>query len=631
MRKLGPALAGSDSGRVMADVFISYSQKDRDRVLPMAARLEEVGVDAWFDRNISAGQSFGAVIRQQLKSAKAVLVCWSPNAISSEWVDSEAEFARAESTLVPVFVQPCPLMPPFNRIHTEDLSHWLGAADDPSWQKVVARIGEMLGRPGIAEAAHALKSGDEKALYEFATTYPDEPAAKDIWEKAEGRYRTQFRAALTAAREDLTTRIRAQRESLEAKLAGAEPAFETWLTQERRGAAKVPMPSPRDIIAPGANSSNGSNAELQAEIDSMSQSLARERQRATELEATARASGDTRALDAAQSEARRLAAALDAAKAEAAASGKKATELETTITAMKATPPPMPPKVGSSLLKTLAIAGGVGVVAAGGGVFAGKAMVGPSSAALLDAQDKVAADDSKIADLNKQTDALNAQISKLGDDLKTQTARADDLQSRLARAAGPTGVPPVATSCQGKVAFEDKFADLKPSWGNVGTSTVGSGKFHVQIDNTSQVYKYNNENDLYTDASVCVSYSFANIDTTTAPLAGIAFWQRDNNNYYVAEISPLNGGSLQVGRTVSQSSPWTHPVAWKTVKNFKAAVGALNQVEIRLKGGTASIFINGVLEAEVTGSPPAEGSLVGLFAQADQKTSVEFQDFVVAK
>ncbi len=78
-------------GEGMAEVFISYSQKERALVAPIAARLADLGVEAWFDREISAGESFGAVIRARLKEAKAILVCWSPEAIESKWVDAEAE------------------------------------------------------------------------------------------------------------------------------------------------------------------------------------------------------------------------------------------------------------------------------------------------------------------------------------------------------------------------------------------------------------------------------------------------------------------------------------------------------------------------------------------------------------
>lgn len=148
----------------MAEVFISFSQKERERVAPFAARLAALGVDAWFDKEISAGESFGAVIRAKLKEAKAVLVCWSPEAIQSQWIDAEADYAREVNTYVPVFIAPCALMPPFNRIHTDDLSTWDGSPNDPTWLKLVDRLGKLLGREGVAAAARAYAAGDDRTL-----------------------------------------------------------------------------------------------------------------------------------------------------------------------------------------------------------------------------------------------------------------------------------------------------------------------------------------------------------------------------------------------------------------------------------------------------------------------------------
>jgi hypothetical protein len=147
----------------MTEVFISYSQKDRALVAPIAKCLAELGVDAWYDREISAGERFGAVIRTKLKEAKAVLACWSPEAIESEWVEAEADYARELGTYVPIFVAPCALMPPFNRIHTDDLSKWTGEANDPVWIKLIDRLAKLIGREGVAAAARALPSSDEQA------------------------------------------------------------------------------------------------------------------------------------------------------------------------------------------------------------------------------------------------------------------------------------------------------------------------------------------------------------------------------------------------------------------------------------------------------------------------------------
>lgn len=230
----------------MAEVFISYCQSDHALVAPIAAALEELGVDAWFDREILAGESFGAVIRARLNEAKAVLVCWTPEAVKSEWVDSEADYARQLNTYVPVYLVQCALLPPFNRLHADDLTTWGGATANPNWLKVVDRIAKLIGREGVSAGAHALASTDEKRRYQFAQTYHDEPAAAKIWRDAEARHREAFSRRMSEARNDAAARSA----ELDAGLAAMTPAFEMWLADERRGVAKVPRPDPVALVHP---------------------------------------------------------------------------------------------------------------------------------------------------------------------------------------------------------------------------------------------------------------------------------------------------------------------------------------------------------------------------------------------
>jgi TIR domain len=235
----------------VAEVFISYSQEDRELVAPIAALLAGLGIDTWFDRQISPGESFGAVIRARLKEAKAVLVCWGPQAIQSQWVDAEADYAREVGTYVPVFIAPCALMPPFNRIHTEDLSNWTPSANDPTWLKLVDRISKLLGREGVVAAARAYASGDEKALYDFARRFPQEPVAARIWSGAETRHRTEFSARLDEARTAAAARaarITAEAADLDARIEATVPAFEGWLADERRAAAAGARPDPIALV-----------------------------------------------------------------------------------------------------------------------------------------------------------------------------------------------------------------------------------------------------------------------------------------------------------------------------------------------------------------------------------------------
>jgi hypothetical protein len=238
-RHLGSTTEQPSGGqRTVPEVFISYSQKDRELVAPVAARLSELGVDVWFDRDISAGESFGAVIRAKLKEAKAIIVCWSPEAVQSQWVDAEADYAREMGTYVPSFIVPCTLMPPFNRIHTDDLSSWTRSSNDPVWLKLVDRVAKLLGRDGVAGAARAYASGDEKALYDFARRFPEEPVAMRIWHDAEIRHRAEFSARLDEARTAAATRaarLTAEVTDIDARIEATALAFETWLTNERCG------------------------------------------------------------------------------------------------------------------------------------------------------------------------------------------------------------------------------------------------------------------------------------------------------------------------------------------------------------------------------------------------------------
>jgi hypothetical protein len=232
----------------MAEVFISYKREERARVEPFAACLAQLGVEVWFDAGLSSGDRFDTIILEKLKEAKAVLACWSPEATLSDWVRSEAEYARQLGTYLPVFIIPCALPPPFTLIHTDDLSKWAGAANDAAWIKVVDRIAKMIGREAVAAAARAFATGDDQTLYDFAKRYPNEPTASKIWIAAEARHREHFATRMTEAKRATEERISTERAALDARLRDAGLAFEVWLADEQRAAAKGPMPDPLGLV-----------------------------------------------------------------------------------------------------------------------------------------------------------------------------------------------------------------------------------------------------------------------------------------------------------------------------------------------------------------------------------------------
>ena len=109
----------------MADVFISYSKADREKVVMLAAYLESEGWTVWWDMNLAVGDTYRDEIMKQLAAARAVIVLWTQNSIKSDFVRAEAGRAKADSKLIPVKESDVtygdiPL--PFGEMHTEDLS-----------------------------------------------------------------------------------------------------------------------------------------------------------------------------------------------------------------------------------------------------------------------------------------------------------------------------------------------------------------------------------------------------------------------------------------------------------------------------------------------------------------------------
>jgi TIR domain len=108
----------------MADIFISYAKPDRDLVVKLSALFETRGWSVWWDRRLTAGDEFRDELMKQLGFARAVVVIWSRNSVSSNWVRSEAGRAQAAQKLIPVKVAGLEykdIPPPFDVLHTEDI------------------------------------------------------------------------------------------------------------------------------------------------------------------------------------------------------------------------------------------------------------------------------------------------------------------------------------------------------------------------------------------------------------------------------------------------------------------------------------------------------------------------------
>ena len=178
----------------MADIFISYSQKDRSVAEGLAHFLVESGYHVWWDYELVGGVKFRSKIKAELDAAKAAIVIWTPNSVESEWVIEEADDAKSSKKLLPVRVpeldyKSIPLG--FRQFQTDPVNKpelILRALDDrkilPS-NKPVERKQESLQTPGgiidatsvaasdeIAQWAYIKQSGQPKDFYDYLAKYP---------------------------------------------------------------------------------------------------------------------------------------------------------------------------------------------------------------------------------------------------------------------------------------------------------------------------------------------------------------------------------------------------------------------------------------------------------------------------
>lgn len=108
----------------MADIFLSYSSKDKARLAPLVDELRARDRSVWWDRELVAGPAFADCIEDELHKAKCVLVAWSEHSVASHWCRDEAAVGLERNVLVPFRIDD--IMPPlgFRSSHTPDLAGW---------------------------------------------------------------------------------------------------------------------------------------------------------------------------------------------------------------------------------------------------------------------------------------------------------------------------------------------------------------------------------------------------------------------------------------------------------------------------------------------------------------------------
>lgn len=150
----------------MADVFLSYKREDKSLAMAMAEALKAEGFTTWWDDRLTPAEHWDTAIEDNIANAAAVLVMWTPLSVASEWVRTEAEFAKRANKLVPVVRTPCQPPLAFLLVQGVDLTRWDGAdRTDRNWRKMIAWLRDLVaGRSSLDEAVPE-KSADWRIAY----------------------------------------------------------------------------------------------------------------------------------------------------------------------------------------------------------------------------------------------------------------------------------------------------------------------------------------------------------------------------------------------------------------------------------------------------------------------------------
>lgn len=152
-------------GQATPDVFISYARGDAALARQFAEAFAEEGLDVWWDDALRAGEVFDETIERALRSAKAVVVLWSPRSVVSRWVRAEATIGDRNATLMPCMIEPCERPVIFELTHTADLCGWKGDKQDTRWQDYLGHVCQLVaGETSESRQASGSRSPGPAAL-----------------------------------------------------------------------------------------------------------------------------------------------------------------------------------------------------------------------------------------------------------------------------------------------------------------------------------------------------------------------------------------------------------------------------------------------------------------------------------
>ncbi len=74
-------------------IFVSYSRKDTDTVMPILNKLNQMGCRIWYDKGIKGGENWMTTLAMKIRGCSQYLLFSSENSVKSVWTKREARKA----------------------------------------------------------------------------------------------------------------------------------------------------------------------------------------------------------------------------------------------------------------------------------------------------------------------------------------------------------------------------------------------------------------------------------------------------------------------------------------------------------------------------------------------------------
>jgi len=143
----------------LAEVFVSYSRDDEDRVFAVAAKLRAFGVSLWIDQGaLDAASLWSEQIVNALDSAKVLLLMVTESAVHSDNVAKEVMLvSERKGHILPVHLEPT-VIPPTLKYQLAGIQHieYFKSGDADAGAKAILR---SLARIGVSVAPPPEESG----------------------------------------------------------------------------------------------------------------------------------------------------------------------------------------------------------------------------------------------------------------------------------------------------------------------------------------------------------------------------------------------------------------------------------------------------------------------------------------